>query len=345
MKSKFSVHFLLMEVLFITGLALAQGTRYAVQLGATPSQSEANARIIELRTKDVQAYIVKTNVPGKGIFYRIRVGMFADMNAAKKYGADLVRRGVSPDYFVAPYEQPLEEKNVAVTPTKPAGKPTPTPVNTAAPSNPTINTVPATSTPKQTPSEVSGTTPSKASSEPVSSAAPPTTTPAAPAAFAKYQDSSIGYSFEYPSYWTGQPLDPKDAADQRVNAGALFKSSEDSAFLNAIWNKLDKANSPENDNDLIVEIILKSMSSGDGTQLKETSRKVVSENGLVKTYLELKAAFQSQGQPTPLDFLGKAVIVRTTKGILLVVAFYSKDSVQSSAPIADRIIASVRAPE
>jgi len=87
------------------------------------------------------------------------------------------------------------------------------------------------------------------------------------------------------------------------------------------------------------------MSSGDGTQLKETSRKVVAENGLIKTFLDLKAAFQTQGQPTPLDFLGKAVIIRTTKGILLVVTFYSKDASQSSAPIADRIIASVRAPE
>src|SRR5262245_47814939 len=84
MNSKFSVLFPFVMILLITGLTFAQGTRYAVQLGATQVQEEATAKILELRTKDVQAYIVKTNVPGKGTFYRIRVGMFADINAAKK---------------------------------------------------------------------------------------------------------------------------------------------------------------------------------------------------------------------------------------------------------------------
>src|SRR5262245_44502925 len=108
MKFNISVSILLIVVLFIPSLVRAQGTRYAVQLGALQSQTDADARVNELRTKDVQAYIVITNVPGKGIFYRIRVGMFADMNAAKKYGADLVRRGVTADFFVAPFEQPFE---------------------------------------------------------------------------------------------------------------------------------------------------------------------------------------------------------------------------------------------
>jgi len=39
------------------------------------------------------------------------------------------------------------------------------------------------------------------------------------------------------------------------------------------------------------------------------------------------------------------VIVRAAKGILLVVAFYSKDAPANTAGIADKIIASVRAPE
>jgi hypothetical protein len=87
------------------------------------------------------------------------------------------------------------------------------------------------------------------------------------------------------------------------------------------------------------------MSSGEGTQLQETARKVETGNGLIKTYLDLKAAFQTQGQATPLDFLGKAVIIRAAKGILLVVAFYSKDAPPNAASVVERIIASVRAPE
>jgi hypothetical protein len=48
-----------------------------------------------------------------------------------------------------------------------------------------------------------------------------------------------------------------------------------------------QANSPDHDNDLIVELILRSMSSGEGTkQTKEVARRVVTENGQIKTYLD-----------------------------------------------------------
>src|SRR5262249_49323671 len=155
-------------------------------------------------------------------FYRIRVGMFADTNAAKKYGADLVRRGVTADFFVAPFEQPLEEKTVAI---KPISKPTPAsaPVNTPATTATLDNTTLASSPPKQTSPETAINTPPKDTPDSVASSVPPTTTaaptitpagtttPAGSAAYARYQDPAVGYSFEYPSYWTGQPLDPKDA--------------------------------------------------------------------------------------------------------------------------------------
>ncbi len=329
-----------MIVSFLAAFAEAQGTRYAVQLEAKSAEADAEARVNQLKAQSVQAYIVKSTIAGKGTFYRVRVGNFTTQALAKKFGEDLVRRGVVPEFFVAPYEQPLSGNTATAAPVKPVVKPTPAPAAaTTAVKEPAKYPAPAANTPKPEPAKPAQVA---VNTNPPSNAPTPA---GASAAFARFQDPSVGYSFEYPSYWAGQPLDPKDAADQRVNAGALFKSAEDSAFLNAIWNKLDKANSPDNDNDLIVEIILKSMSSGDGTQLKETSRKVVNENGLVKTYLDLKAAFQSQGQTTPLDFIGKAVIVRASKGILLVVAFYSKDAPPNSANIADRIIASVRAPE
>jgi SPOR domain len=163
--------------------------------------------------------------------------------------------------------------------------------------------------------------------------------------FTKFQDQAIGYSFDRPQTWEGGQLDSKDAVDQKVSAGALFKSYQDSAFITAIWNTLEKANSPEQDNDLIVELILKSMGSDAGTQqMTETARKVVSEGGVIKTYLDLKATFKSQGQEGPLDFLGKGVIARTNKGILLVVAFYWKGGPPHVSGVADKIIASVRPP-
>jgi len=66
---------------------------------------------------------------------------------------------------------------------------------------------------------------------------------------------------------------------------------------------------------------------------------------LIKTYLDLKAVFQTQEQSAPLDFVGKAVIVRASRGILLVATFYSKDAAANVSAAADKIIASARAPE
>src|SRR5262249_27255587 len=152
----------------------------------------------------------------------------------------------------------------------------------------------------------------------------------------------------YPNYWTGNSLSADDAKAQRINAGAVFKSPEDSAFLNAIWNELDKANSPTNDNDLIIDVILKSMKSGDGTQtMDEVGRKVVEdkENGKSKPFMDLRATFKARGQSSPLEFLGKAFIIRASKGILLVAIFYSKAAPANVSGTAEKIIASVKAPE
>jgi hypothetical protein len=350
--------FSLIFVLSLVGWAGAQGVKYTVQLEAAPTKEAAEQKIRQLKAKDVEAYIVKSFVPGKGTFYRVRAGLFPNQNEARRFGADLQRRGVVPEFFIATYEKPTEDVAVNTAPVKPAPAPAPKeqPVKPPAPVTPPVKETPANS---QVSANNASTAPSNPATSPVNTPEPkattssvpaPTTTVSAPASspsagFVRFQDQKVGYSFEYPNYWKGQPLNAKEASDQRMNGGALFQSSEDAAFLNAIWNELDKANNPSNDNDLIVEVILKSMQSGEGTQLQEVARKVQTENGLIKTYLDLKANFQAQGQPAPLDFLGKAVIVRATKGILLVVAFYSKDAPANTAGIADKIIASVRAPE
>jgi hypothetical protein len=164
--------------------------------------------------------------------------------------------------------------------------------------------------------------------------------------FTRFQDDTVGYSFEHPTYWVGGPLGATDMQNQKITGGAMFKSNEDSAFLNAIWNKLDKANSAEHDNDMIVDLILKSMSSGSGTQnMMATNRTVLNEGQQIKTFLDLKAAFQVPNQPNPLDFIGKGVIIRASKGILLVVTFYAKDAPQTVAMTADHIVKTARTPE
>jgi outer membrane biosynthesis protein TonB len=355
MKITHRAFYLLIIVQLTAGLLFAQGARYAVQIEASPTREDAVENVNQLKAKNVQAYIVKTFIPGKGTFYRVRVGAFLTQSEAKRFGDDIQRRGIISEYFIAAYERPTEDIAAVAPP-----KPIPAPVQKEQPVKPQTSPAAETRKESQITANVAPAAPNKPSPPPAGNPAdkaepkavvggvPPATTTADPApayGLIKYQDPNAGFSLEYPNYWKGQPLSQKEASDQRMNAGAQFQSNEDAAFLNAIWNDLDKANNPANDNDLIVEVILKSMASGEGTQLQETSRRVETVNGTIKTYLELKAAFQSQGQRAPLDFFGKAVIIRAAKGILLVVTFYSKDAPPNSANIAEKIIASVRAPE
>ena len=323
-------------VLILSGLAGAQGSGYAVQFGAFSVKEEAEDKVRDLKAKDVAAYIVKSSIPGKGVFYRVRAGFFTNQNQAKKFGASLQERGLVSEYFITAYEKPNVATASGAAPQAQSQAPPRT--NQPAPNNLSVVTNSApnlASNPGLRPSVVGVT------------ATPPPAATAPPIGFLRYQDPKIGYSFDYPNYWMGQPLTEKEASDKRMSAGAVFTSQRDrdTAFLYTVWNELDKANNPADENDLIVEVILRGMSSGNGTKLEETARRVEARNGLIKTYLDFKAAFQTQGQSAPLDFLGKAVIVRASRGIMLVVTFYSKDAPPNAEIAADMIIASARPPE
>jgi hypothetical protein len=367
-------------VLTLFGLAGAQGATYTVQFKASPNREEAEEEVRQLKAKNVSAYIVKSVVVGKGVFYRVRAGVFSNMNDAKKYGANLQQRGVIPEFIVMAYEKPVDDAASAPAPTAPppakatarANQPSPNSASgdTRSAIQRRPETAPLKSDPVETPSPapVAANRPMTAArtNPPATSAAnsPSRSTPTAannpglsasvgeapaatpPSGFVRFRDPKVGYSFDYPDYWIGQPLSDKEANEQRMNAGAMFSSQKDSAFLSVIWNELDKANNLANENDLIVDVILRSMSASDGiSKLEETARRVENRDGQIKTYLELKALLQTPEQTTPLDFLGKAVIVRAGRGILLVATFYAKDSAPNVAAAIDKIIASARPPE
>jgi hypothetical protein len=330
-------------VLMLFRLAGAQGSGYAAQFGAFTNKEEAEAKVSELKAKDVAAYIVKSSIPGKGVYYRVRAGFFTNRGQAEKFGAGLQGRGVVTEFIITAYERPNETAGSVAAP--PAQPKTSAPLKTPAPqrnNQPAPNNIPA--APNPAPNLANNPGLQSSVSDTLLTATPAAASPP-PIGFLRYQDPKIGYSFDYPNYWTGQPLSDKEASEQRMNAGAVFTSPKDGAFLYTVWNALDKANNPANENDLIVEVILKSMSAGNGARLEETARRVETRNGVIKTYVELKAAFQTQGQNIPLDFLGKAVIVRASRGILLVASFYSKDAPETAEPTAEMIIASARAPE
>jgi len=365
------------------GLAGAQGATYTCQFKASPNREDAEEEVKQLKAKNVSAYIVKSVVPNKGIFYRVRAGVFSNQADAKKFGANLQQRGVVSAYFVTAYEKPFEDdfesSPAAAGPA--ANAPAPEPAKTQpasksattesrpvaqkaannAPLNNSSNNIKSIDTSASNKSVEPRTeapanpvakaptldkAPSNSANPGLTAAVGEAASAGPPTGFLRFRDPKTGYSFDYPEYWTGQSLSDKEASEQRMNAGAMFSSQKDTAFLSAIWNELDKANNTSNENDLIVDVILRSMSSSDGiSKLEETGRRVENRNGLIKTYLELKAVLQTPEQASPLDFLGKAVIVRANRGILLIATFYAKDSPPNVAESIDRIIASARPPE
>jgi len=344
-------------VLFLlTGFAAAQVNQYTVQLEAFLLLERAQERVQQLKAQGLDAYIVKSEVAGKGTLFRVRVGKFPNQNDARKYGASLQTRGVVPAYFIAAYEDPFEDFTtrganlIGAQSSAPLTQPT-NPLPRAAEQSTINSPVTVNEAVKDTQVAIDNTpgtgittiAPVGAGTNLTSS--PATTIPSSPG-FLRFQEATVGYSYERPQSWEGGALDPKDAQDQKSDGSSLFKSNQDAAFINAIWLSLDKANGPENDNNLIVDVILKNMEASDGTQqIQETSRRVVNEGPYIKTYLDLKATFKNQGQEAPLEFLAKGVIVRANKGILLVVTFFSKNGPPHVPSIAERIIASVKAPD
>jgi hypothetical protein len=299
----------------------AQGSRYTIQIAAASTQEEAEARVSQLKAQGVEAYWVRSHVPGKGLLYRVRTGRFPTRAAAREYGERLRQKGIAPDFFVADYEAPA--------PAAPASGPKVQAVGGA------ISPPPAT---RPTTAPVANVETAKT---PLS--APATATPSPAPGYLRFEDKTAGYSFDHPNYWVGSALGSEEAKTQHIDAGATFKSNEDAAFLSVIWNGLEGANSARHDNNLIVELIIKSMGTSADTQsLTETSRRMTTEGDQIKTFLELRALFRDPRSQAPLDFLGKAVIIRAGRGILLVAVFYAKDGPPNAAQVAERIIQSSR---
>ena len=78
-----------------------KGAGWTVQLSAHPNEAEALAKQKQWLAKGVQAYIVKATLPGKGVWYRVRVGQFATKAGAQQYGDALAaKEGIKP--FITP---------------------------------------------------------------------------------------------------------------------------------------------------------------------------------------------------------------------------------------------------
>src|SRR5262245_34698671 len=93
----------------ITRSASAQVAQFTVQLEATPMLETALVKMKQLIGQGIDAYILKSNLKGKGTFYRVRAGNFLNQAEALNYGADLEGKGIAGEFFVARYKTPLRD--------------------------------------------------------------------------------------------------------------------------------------------------------------------------------------------------------------------------------------------
>jgi CHAT domain-containing protein/Flp pilus assembly protein TadD len=79
---------------------------YTIQFEASPVLETAQEKVKGLKAQGIDAYIVKSEVKGKGTYFRVRAGNFRTQTEALKYGADLRGKGAVNEFFIARYEPP-----------------------------------------------------------------------------------------------------------------------------------------------------------------------------------------------------------------------------------------------
>lgn len=73
---------------------------FTLQLGASQNRDDAERMVSRLREKGYAPYIISADVPGKGTFYRVRMGSFPTREAASRYLEDF-KRETKTEAFVA----------------------------------------------------------------------------------------------------------------------------------------------------------------------------------------------------------------------------------------------------
>ncbi len=80
--------------------AVASPSAFTLQLSASQMREDADKFAAKLRERGYAPYVVESEVPGRGKWYRVRIGRFASKDAAVKYLADF-RRETQLEAFVA----------------------------------------------------------------------------------------------------------------------------------------------------------------------------------------------------------------------------------------------------
>ena len=75
---------------------------YQLQVSSFPTQPEARAFADQLRARGHKAYVVEAHVPGRGTWFRVRIGPFTTQHAASQYRSGFEAREHVVPFIVAP---------------------------------------------------------------------------------------------------------------------------------------------------------------------------------------------------------------------------------------------------
>jgi cell division septation protein DedD len=78
---------------------------YQLQVSSFRTQAEADQFATQLRARTHKAYVVEAHVPGRGTWYRVRIGPFTSHHAAAQY-----RSGFEGREHVVPFIVPPTQK-------------------------------------------------------------------------------------------------------------------------------------------------------------------------------------------------------------------------------------------
>jgi len=65
--------------------------KFTVQLGASQDRTDAAQLASRASAAGLKAYVAEARLPGKGVWYRIRIGAFADKDSAERFRRDVER--------------------------------------------------------------------------------------------------------------------------------------------------------------------------------------------------------------------------------------------------------------
>ncbi|HEY8462062.1 MAG TPA: YCF48-related protein [Blastocatellia bacterium] len=95
---------LLIAIAFSIQVASAQNRSFTIQVESWTSEADAKSSVAKLREQGLEAYWVKTTIPGMGVRYRVRIGRYPTQAQAKAKADQLLSAGAIKEFIVAIYD-------------------------------------------------------------------------------------------------------------------------------------------------------------------------------------------------------------------------------------------------